>query len=299
MSNMKSLVILRESGGIGNQFFLYTFYLHLSKKFPDRLFLFDKSPYYRRFSKRRNELSLKWNTFYRLHHFFHVRHLNRLLAKVLYRLGKLNKAFLGTSLLPIALTESDLKEAASLFSKYRIVVISGHFISPQYIADNLPELRRMKEIEFPDPALMNKVLSTESVSVHLRGGHYIEESDVAETYAPVTANYYRNAIRYMKTRLKNPHFFIFSNSETYAQSFFPTNKRDLTVVKGYPDYLDFYLMSKCRHNIVINSTFSYFASLLNGNEDKIVICPQKWSGEKVVNNQDGELPENSWIRLPN
>ncbi len=63
--------------------------------------------------------------------------------------------------------------------------------------------------------------------------------------------------------------------------------------EGTPDWVEMYLMSQCKHNIIANSSFSWWGAYLNRNSDKIIVAPQKWINGKTMKN----ICPNEWIRI--
>ncbi|MCM1038083.1 MAG: alpha-1,2-fucosyltransferase [Ruminococcus sp.] len=123
-------------------------------------------------------------------------------------------------------------------------------------------------------------LSEESyVSVHVRRGDYLRNPDI---YASIcTKSYYEKAIEYFQNKEKYSKFVFFSDDLKWVTEnlFVPNaiycNKK---MFAYYEDWYDMYLMARCRHNIIANSSFSWWGAWLNQNEDKIVIAPKKWCG---------------------
>lgn len=115
---------------------------------------------------------------------------------------------------------------------------------------------------------------TESVCVHIRRGDYVNHPQ----FGVCTEEYYFNAMNRMAEKLEHPVFYIFSDDmdEVRAMSF------PYPVVFDRPNHDNFesmYLMSKCRHFIISNSTFSWWGQFLSSNTDKIVMAPERWCND--------------------
>lgn len=126
-----------------------------------------------------------------------------------------------------------------------------------------------------------EIESVESVSVHIRRGDYLTPENQALFGDICTEAYYRKAMERMKEKHPACRFYLFTNDKEWARN--PGSGRyaqDVTVVAPVDtdaaDYAEFVLMSKCRHNILANSSFSWWASYLNRNPDKTVYAPDRW-----------------------
>lgn len=123
--------------------------------------------------------------------------------------------------------------------------------------------------------------SEESVSVHIRRGDYLTPENQALFGNICTETYYRKAMERMKKKYPDCRFYLFTNDKEWVKSFDKGKlAQDMTVV-GLPeddvrDYAEFVLMSKCKHNILANSSFSWWASYLNRNPEKTVYVPDRW-----------------------
>lgn len=109
-----------------------------------------------------------------------------------------------------------------------------------------------------------------------------------EVYGHVcTETYYKRAVELMKVKYPGACFFVFSNEPEWAEKWTKDqygSGNGFTVIEGTDEmtgYLDLFLMSRCRHHILANSSFSWWGAWLNPSEDKTVIAPSKW-----FNNQD-------------
>ena len=125
--------------------------------------------------------------------------------------------------------------------------------------------------------VLHQIKNTESISIHVRRGDYLSPA-VINLYGNIcTLDYYKNAINIVSNRSINPHFFIFSDDTEWArQNIKIPNATYITWNQDKNSYLDMYLMSYCKINIISNSTFSYWAAMFNINKTSFVIYPQKW-----------------------
>jgi len=136
-----------------------------------------------------------------------------------------------------------------------------------------------------------------SVSLHIRRGDYLSKS--VEVFEPLNLDYYYSGIEYFNNTIKEPHYFVFSDDIEWAKSNF-VQSSSYTVVdyngadKGYEDMR---LMSLCKHNIIANSSFSWWGAWLNRNPDKNVLAPKKWFSSKTSNLNSNDLLPSSWIKI--
>ena len=142
---------------------------------------------------------------------------------------------------------------------------------------------------------LTQIASTESVGVHIRRGDYLLPENQALFGGICTETYYRNAMEQMKREHPGCRFYLFTNDKQWikeridkhmdkslqsvgtktADSDWP-DIIEVVDLKEQNDYAEFALMSKCRHNILANSSFSWWASYLNVNEDRTVLVPDIW-----------------------
>ena len=125
--------------------------------------------------------------------------------------------------------------------------------------------------------VIDEILNCNSVSIHIRRGDYFK-AEWAQTHAVIKdAVYYNHAIGYLNERVSDARFFIFSDDIIWAKENLKlSNCRFIDYNTGANSYIDMYLMSLCRHNIIANSTFSWWGAWLNNTPNKIVIAPERW-----------------------
>ncbi len=142
--------------------------------------------------------------------------------------------------------------------------------------------------------IRNQLTIENSVSVHIRRGDYLSDQYRNGFASVCTPGYYTNAIDYIKDVINKPHFYIFTDDKAWvSENFKYSNATVINHNNGKDSWQDMYLMSQCRHNIIANSSFSWWGAWLNEHPDNIVIAPKRWwnSFEK-----DDVVPE-GWIRL--
>lgn len=165
---------------------------------------------------------------------------------------------------------------------YREMYLSGYFACEKYYVDILPELRKM--IRFPEigdarkrmvnEEMLKKIRNSHAVSVHIRRGDYLQPENAAMFGNICTEEYYESALDYMKEKIEDPHFFIFSDDVAYVREHYQGEEYTIVDINhGNDSFYDMYLMSRCEGNICANSTFSFWGARLNGRTDKIMIRP--------------------------
>lgn len=140
-----------------------------------------------------------------------------------------------------------------------------------------------------------------TISIHVRRGDYVKKEKNTETYAQCTLEYYKRAVDYIVKQLdgKEPTLYFFSDDIPWARRNlkFPYKSIYVTQNKGENSYEDMRLMSYCTHNIIANSSFSWWGAWLNDKPTKIVVAPEKWFNDDSIVQTD--VVPKSWIRLEN
>ncbi len=144
--------------------------------------------------------------------------------------------------------------------------------------------------------LANEIGSLNSVSIHIRRGDYISNSKTLATHGVCPLSYYEAAISRICAAIRDPHFYIFSDDMDWAEENLKINFPCKYVGHnhGTESYIDMQLMSLCKHNIIANSSFSWWGAWLNCNPHKVVIAPRRWFvNEPTIHDH---IPE-QWILL--
>ncbi|WP_413578499.1 alpha-1,2-fucosyltransferase [Bdellovibrio sp. HCB290] len=199
--------------------------------------------------------------------------------------------------------EKSFRYDPSLSSLTPPCYLDGYFQSYKYFESNRETiLRHFKPVERPNKSnldVISKMQSCNSVAVHFRRGDYIKSSVAAATHGASSLDYYASATSLIKSKVGECHFFIFSDDiEWVKENFeFPGNATFVNHNVGENSYWDLILISKCRHCIIANSTFSWWGAWLNENVGKIVIAPEKWFSNPELNEQTVDLMPASWVRI--
>lgn len=166
-------------------------------------------------------------------------------------------------------------------------ILHGYFQNEAYFK-NFEDIIR-KEFTFKRPLTgenvrLSKQLTNEnSVAIHIRRGDYLTDGN----FALCTPQYYQRAIEEIYEKIKDPTFHIFSQDFEWVNENikFEDNSsvRFIDWNKGEDSYIDMQLMSLCKHNIIANSSFSWWGAWLNNNPEKIVLAPTQWFAEEKRN----------------
>ncbi len=188
-------------------------------------------------------------------------------------------------------TQQEISDNCRLFENLdpnKNYYIEGFWENPVYFEGHralLLEKMRFRDMDILHSALADEIRRENSVSVHIRRGDYLRTYDEFR-YDLCGGRYYETAMSEMKRRAGQARFYIFTDDPDYAQQVYG-GRPDVTVVRGNRDYEDLALMTLCRHDILANSTFSFWGAFLNRNPDKIVITPDVHYLKKA----DGEWKE--------
>lgn len=167
--------------------------------------------------------------------------------------------------------------------------LNGYWQSEKYfkkieniIRENLrPTSEKIKELK-------GKYNTDNSVSIHIRRTDYVTSGG----YHPVQSiEYYQRGLELIKDYER---VLVFSDDIEWCKN--NLNFKNMIFVDGNDDVEDLWLMSLCDHNIIANSSFSWWGAWLNINPNKKITAPEKWFGDKSNTNYSDIIPEN-WIKI--
>lgn len=200
--------------------------------------------------------------------------------------------------------ESSFKFDKKLLQVKSSVYLSGYFQSYKYFIENESFIKGIfrfpfDKIQFQTRKYLNTIESVNAISVHVRRGDYVLNNEVNSIHGVCGKAYYLSAINYFKEQYKEVAFFFFSDDINWVKESF----NDLEINKYYvdlvnePNWVDMFLMTKCKHNIIANSSFSFWGAWLNNNLHKEVIAPKQWFTDKKMNDKTKDLLPKQWIKL--
>jgi hypothetical protein len=136
----------------------------------------------------------------------------------------------------------------------------------------------------------------QAVGLHIRRGDYVADQLTSWYHGSCSLEYYQKAIGIMRERFGAVTLFIFSDDIAWAEQNLKSEVPMVFVSRpGIPDYEELLLMSHCQHQIIANSSFSWWAAWLNSYPGKVVVAPAQWL--KAVKIKTGDLLPPEWIKL--
>jgi hypothetical protein len=273
------------SGGLGNQMFQYALYMALKeKKINVKL-----------------DISLYYLT--KMHHGYELEKCFGISEAITeYNKWHLLKLRFALKYKIKSLVFSDLLFYNQEVFNTRCKYVNGNWQSEKYfmqIENVIRDTFVFQNVDTENVKIANEMANSNSIALHIRRGDYLENSIYS---GACTEDYYSKAIDLILNKTnhqENIIFYVFSDDKLYSEKFienFETPVKLININSGNDSFKDLYLMSQCKHNIIANSTFSWWGAWLNNNSDKIVIAPQKWFVSCNEDNYKDIIPDN-WIKI--
>lgn len=170
--------------------------------------------------------------------------------------------------------------------------LNGYFQSEKYFIHNKEKILELyciddfskKEIEKKYGEILNK----NTCSLHVRRGDYL---GLINHHPPCSLSYYNQAINEFSN---DTIFLVFSDDINWCKEVFTGD--NFIFIENNKDYIDLWLMSLCKNNIIANSSFSWWGAWLNKNENKKVVAPSKWFGNAISHNTNDLIPS-EWKKI--
>lgn len=273
---MHLINVILFQGGLGNQMFQYANAISIRNQQPLQLMLFDSNDSVNTHGGLQvlNIFGLKESWRFSLHSF------------IKRRIPKLLTAF-----------RKDIGD--NLFTSKR-VRISHHFVgyyqNESFFGEQHDVIKKVfsfdtSKLNYRTKEISEVIKKQNSISVHIRRGDYLNKN---EQFVNISPDYYLNGLEYITSIVGNCHIYVFSDDIKWCRE--NLQRDEITFVDwntGNDCWQDMYLMSCCKHNIIANSTFSWWGAYLNSNPSKIVIAPKQWRKDSLSTNI---VPDN-WIKL--
>lgn len=287
--------IVKILGGLGNQMFQYALFLSLKERFPHEQVMIDTSCF-------RN---------YPLHNGFEINRIFsqnapvaswRDILKVAYPYPNYRFWQIGKYILPKRKTmyveRKDSSYDATILLQSGNRYYDGYWQHEEYFEDVRESI--YKVFSFPavtdcrNKKIVERIRAVNSVSLHIRRGDYANHPLFRGI---CDLNYYEQAIGYLEENVQPQLYCIFSNDIQWCERHLSDLLMGKDVVyvdwnKGAQSFVDMQLMSLCKHNIIANSSFSWWGAWLNRHPRKVVVSPKKWMNVEL----DDPIPS-SWIKL--
>ena len=293
------MIISQIKGGLGNQMFQYAAGRVLAEKHGVELCL-DTSPFKNR----------DFHTGFELDRLFGIKNriasgkeIKDLIGWRSTRIGTyiLSKNFFSFLRGRRYYIEQGLFFDYSFFSLPPDCYITGYWQSEGYFAGYEDLIQNLFSfaplVSERNKKFADKIINCNSVSIHVRRGDYVTYPDTNKRHGTCPREYYENAIRYLNKFINDPVFFVFSDDMDWAINNIKIDREHYFVNHntGMESYNDMWLMSLCRHHVIANSTFSWWAAWLNPSQNKLVVSPKQWfrdpsrSSSKIIPDQ--------WVRI--
>jgi hypothetical protein len=278
------MIIIRFQGGLGNQMFQYALYEEL--KFQGLQVKADLTEYTLKTNYRQFQLKQAFGI-----------SVDVASEQEIFRLAGGEKNFFRKAVRKYLKRQNVYKEPQVPTLETILEQKQGYLIGYWQAERWFPDVRNTLQEKFQFVSAdanfekkCKKAAAEQSVGIHVRMGDYLNNESL---YGGIcTKNYYTKAVRYICSKVENPRFYVISDEPQKAKEMFA----DVAVeeyICSETDFRDMQFMSNCRHNILANSSFSWWAAGLNQHKQNIVICPSKWNNWE--NPQD--IYRNNWIKM--
>jgi hypothetical protein len=172
------------------------------------------------------------------------------------------------------------------------LLLQGYFQSEKYFKHNTEKIVDLFEIDVSSKKYIEDkygtLLKNNTCSLHVRRGDYLGLPDF---HPSCDIDYYKQAMDFFDD---DTLFLISSDDILWCKK--NLIKKNIIYLENNIDYLDLWIMSLCKNNIIANSTFSWWSAWLNQNESKKVIAPIKWFGKSLPLNTEDLIPK-EWIKI--
>ncbi|MEZ9747496.1 alpha-1,2-fucosyltransferase [Vibrio splendidus] len=281
------MIICKLSGGLGNQLFQYFNAMNVSRNLGIAKVFLDISSY-----DKTNDHSGYQLDKYGISNII----LNKNVCKVIDISNRLCKKIMKRNLSFYHL--QDQFNFYDIHTNGKFVVLDGTFQSERFFDNVLKDVNELMKLELDDKCQMflSNFSKKNIISIHIRRGDYVNNSDVNDIIGACSVDYYQEAIDIMENKYQDSEFMIFSDDDEWYKNNLKFSKAFFFVDfnKGSRSHYDIELMRRCDHHIISNSSFSWLGAW-SENKKNTVICPDPWFNDISLNGED-ICPE-SWIKI--
>lgn len=285
------MIIIKIMGGLGNQMFQYAYAKALHVKGYDVKLdhsFIQKQPVHNGFGLKHYRIDLDTASNDNLKNFYS----NGFLYKFLNRFNFARSHYLKEKTLPFSPALATPKEN---------VYVEGYFQTERYFESIRTVLLEQFQPAEPFSAYIQTIKNSIenmpfTISLHVRRGDYLNAAALSY-HGLCTLQYYQKAMQYFKSNYQNITYVVFSDDIAWVQENMSIDNAIYIRDEGQGPHEDIYLMSLCQHNIIANSSFSWWGAWLNQNPNKIVIAPKQWFADAKMQAQSDDIVPKCWIRL--
>ncbi|MFY7812012.1 MAG: alpha-1,2-fucosyltransferase [Flavobacterium sp.] len=284
--------VVKIQGGLGNQMFQYAFGYALHHKYKVKVY-YDLSLY--DIQKETNQYTQREFLLSKAYHISICKYnRNSLKNKIIQKCYK----WLGVTRHIIHDAESGYQPID--FKKNTTYI--GYWQDQEYFKEYHQKLVKLfTPSKFSTSCLQWQQLIQSSeiptVSVHFRRGDYVQKEAVNAVHGVCSNQYYLDALQYLMDRIPTFQIFVFSDDINWVKENFMFQQPAFFVDNVTVPWEDIYLQSICNHNIIANSSFSWWGAWLNKNPNKINIGPLKWFNDIEKNNNFKNILPNYFIKI--
>ena len=196
--------------------------------------------------------------------------------------------------------ESGITYDPSMLALHEPVFLVGYWQSERYFSDIADRIRADFTLRQPlagtNDGLLELARADGSVGLHVRRGDFISLNDAAQVHGLCSVDYYRRAISLVRDHCPECRFLVFSDDPDWARAELPLDPSAVFVTgNAEKPEQDLALMSACKHHIIANSSFSWWAGWLGYSPGQIVIAPNPWYASPKLDARDLAVPRWQYI----
>lgn len=293
------MILIKLQGGLGNQMFQYAFASVLARKNNTKIVIEDSvyklTEKKEGYTPRNFELSIFDNEY------VFAKRSDTSLFSTFSIIQKVKKKI--NLNYPKIFNEPTFEYSLKANSLKSPVFAIGYFQSFKYFIGFESYIRDLfvfpiNRLSSKNTDLISILKNKNTIAIHIRRGDYINDIITNQVHGSCSFKYYEEAIAIIKSKIENPTLVFFSDDSVWVKENFGNLVFDKIFIdhnRKIDSWMDMFLMSICSHNIIANSSFSWWGAWLNENPEKIVIAPKKWFQSKEIDIKS-IIPE-EWIIL--